>query len=164
MTHARQWCMPTCQYKPPSTNRASPPTSHKWGYIWGYLSGGPANKSKRIRDLAAEFDPMPHYRTEPEAWVAGETHTSTKRASLSALASFASCRIAGVRSWVRGCMGARLHCAHAARVLCARVMCGYGCVRSCTPTHPRVRGHKSVWAPPHKPCQFFSNQLLTLNA
>jgi len=72
-------------------------TNAKWGYIWGYLSGGPANKSKRIRDLAAEFDPMPHYRTEPEAWVAGETHTSTKRACLSLPASLASRYIAAKR-------------------------------------------------------------------
>ena len=37
---------------------------------------------------------MLHYRTEPEAWVAGETHTTTKRACLSAPAGSASCRIA----------------------------------------------------------------------
>ena len=82
-------------------------TNAKWGYIWGYLSGGPANKSKRIRDLAAEFDPMPHYRTEPEAWVAGETHTSTKRACLSLPASSASCCVARTRRAVqRACRAA----------------------------------------------------------
>lgn len=112
-------------------------TNAKWGYIWRYLSGGPANKSKRISYLAAEFDPRYRNRTGPEAWLISEAGLYVPYAKR-LRASFASRHIAGAARRLRAMQRyACLACARA-RLLCALVMCG---LRVSAVLHPHAPAH-----------------------